>query len=359
MDFADQIAALAARVHKQLEHIQTEEATKNALVLPFINALGYNVFDPTEVVPEFTADVGIKKGEKVDYAIKIDGRPAMLIECKHAGSDLSIKHASQLFRYFHVTEARIGVLTNGLQYRFFSDLEEKNKMDERPFLEFDLLDPKEPLVQELKKLTKAAFNLEALLSAAHELKYTKALKQYLADQWSTPDDDLVRFLTKQVYDGMFTQSVKDQFRDIVRRALHQFVSERISDRLSAALREEQTTEVFDEASQENGQKTAAGPDRDVVTTEEEMEGFRIVRAIVRQVTDVGRIAARDVRSYFGILLDDNNRKPICRLYFNTSQKYIEIFDVDGGEKIPIDGLDDIYSYAERLQEAVKRFDGES
>ena len=134
MDFADQITALASRIHKQLDHIQTEEATKNALILPFINALGYNVFDPTEVVPEFTADVGIKKGEKVDYAIKLDGKVIMLFECKQVGAALSRAHASQLFRYFTVTEARVGVLTNGVTYLFFSDLEEPNKMDERPFL---------------------------------------------------------------------------------------------------------------------------------------------------------------------------------------------------------------------------------
>ncbi len=78
MDFIDRIRDLSTRIPKQLEHIQTEEATKNALIMPFISALGYNVFDPTEVVPEFTADVGIKKGEKVDYAIHLDGKPIML-----------------------------------------------------------------------------------------------------------------------------------------------------------------------------------------------------------------------------------------------------------------------------------------
>ncbi|MFQ5569633.1 MAG: type I restriction endonuclease [Rhodothermales bacterium] len=353
MDLADQITALASRAQKQIEHITTEEATKTALVLPFINALGYNVFDPTEVVPEFTADIGIRKGEKVDYAIMLDGKPIMLIECKQAGADLNVKHASQLFRYFTVTDARIGVLTNGIQYRFFSDLEEKNKMDERPFLEFDLLDLKELLVHELKKLSKSAFDLDQLLSAAHELKYTKALKVYLAEQWGAPSDDFVKFLTKRVYDGLYTQSVREQFKDIVRRALHQFVNDRISDRLNAALREEEggtEEEVLDLES-----STAANDG--IVTTDEEMEGFYIVRAILRETVDIARVRHRDVKSYFGILLDDNNRKPICRLHFNATQKYLGLFDeYKKEERVPIDSLDDIYQYADRIRATIRVYE---
>ena len=164
-----------------MDHLETEEATKNALVMPFIRALGYDVFNPKEVVPEFTADVGTKKGEKVDYAVKVDEQPVMLFECKHAGANLSVNHASQLFRYFHVTDARIGVLTNGIVYRFFTDLEESNKMEERPFLEFDVLDYDEQQIEELKKLRKESFDLEEMLSTAHDLKYRKALKTYLTE----------------------------------------------------------------------------------------------------------------------------------------------------------------------------------
>lgn len=123
MDFADRIRDLAARIPNQLAHLRTEEAAKNALVLPFISALGYNVFDPFEVTPELDADVGIKKGEKVDYAILKDGKPVMLFECKACNANLDECHASQLYRYFSVTPARVGVLTNGVVYRFFSDLD--------------------------------------------------------------------------------------------------------------------------------------------------------------------------------------------------------------------------------------------
>src|SRR4028119_2249033 len=154
MDFIEKLQALATKIPKLCEHLQTEEATKNALVMPFINLLGFDIFDPTEVIPEFIADVGIKKGEKVDYAIVKDGKIIMLFECKHCGGDLHINHASQLFRYFSVTDARIAVLTNGLVYRFFTDLEAPNKMDEKPFLEVDMTELNDVSINELKKLRK-------------------------------------------------------------------------------------------------------------------------------------------------------------------------------------------------------------
>lgn len=361
MDFAEQITRLVARANDQAPILETEEATKNALVMPFISALGYDVFDPTEVVPEFTADVGIKKGEKVDYAVVIGGTPRLLFECKCAGHDLSTDHASQLYRYFSVTDARIGVLTNGVEYRFFSDLESENKMDERPFLEVDLLDLGDEQVEELQGLCKSSFDLGEILSAAHDLKYSKALRTYLARQWAGPDEDFTRFMTKRVYDGMVTQRVREQFTGIVRQALHQFVSDKVSGRLKSALMEEEAAADEERDAPQQGDGLPEGVvarDGEITTTEDEMEGYRIVRAIMREVVDVERIAARDVKTYFGVLLDDNNRQPICRLHFNTSQWYMSLFDKGREEeKVPIDTLDDIYDYADRLRATMGVYKG--
>jgi hypothetical protein len=235
MDFIDQLRALSARGSKQIPMIATEEATKNALVMPFINALGYNVFDPAEVTPELNADVGVKKGEKVDYAVLKDGAVVMLFECKSVSTNLDKITPTQLFRYFTVTKARIGILTNGLIYRFFSDLEEPNKMDTRPFLEFDLLDIEEPVVAELKKLSKGSFDQEAVLEAASELKYTREIKRVLAEQLSAASEEFVRFFIPHVYSGRMTQSVKDQFTPIVQRAFRHFISDQVNDRLKSAL----------------------------------------------------------------------------------------------------------------------------
>ena len=190
MDFIEEIRNLSARIIKQKDVIQTEEATKTAFVMPFINLLGYDVFNPTEVVPEFTADVGTQQGEKVDYAIFKDDEVIMLIECKKFGEDLSDVHTSQLYRYFSVAHARIAVLTDGVLYRFYTDLEESNIMDTKPFLEFDMLDIQPPLVNELKQFTKPVFDLDKTLTAASDLKYTKEIKQTMMEQLETPSGEV-------------------------------------------------------------------------------------------------------------------------------------------------------------------------
>ncbi len=199
MDFIEQLQQLANKTNKLCSILQTEEATKNALIMPFINILGYDIFDPTEVIPEFVADVGIKKGEKVDYAIKKDDKIIMLFECKHCGGDLSISHASQLYRYFAVTEARIAVLTNGIIYRFFTDLEAPNKMDEKPFLELNMAELNDSAVVELKKLSKSAFNIEELITTAGELKYTRQVKRIISEHLENPSDEFVKLFASKIF----------------------------------------------------------------------------------------------------------------------------------------------------------------
>ena len=359
MSFADRLAALAQRAPTLVDHLATEEATKNALVMPFIAALGYDVFNPQEVVPELNADVGVKKGEKVDYAIKQDGEVIVLIECKTAGVNLSDANMSQLFRYFTVTKARIAILTNGIHYRFYSDLEEPNKMDARPFLELNLLDVRDHHVAEVKRLAKGSFDLDRMLDAASELKYLRELHRVLGEQFEDPDPDLVRFLYLKVHpEGRFVASVREQFSELVPKAFQQFISERVSTRLRSALSQENAVTGLS-APAEAATETEAEPvaDDGIETTEEEMEGYHIVKAIVREVVDPARIAHRDTKSYMGILLDDNNRKPICRLRFNWTQKYIGVFDADKNEtKHELSSLNDIYRFANELKEAAQRYD---
>ena len=363
MDLIDQLQDLAKKIQRLREQIETEEATKTAFVMPFIGTLGYDVFDPGEVVPEYTADVGIKRGEKVDYAILHDGKPAMLFECKKCDENLDDIHISQLFRYFSATEARIGVLTNGIVYRFFSDLEKTNQMDSTPFLEFNLLDMQESLLVELKKLTKPGFNLDEVLSTASDLKYTREIKLFLDEQVTEPSQDFVRFLASQVYPGLKTQSVLAQFVPIAKRAFVQFINDHISKRLKSVLGEEDGTPITPRDVEENvapnAIPTASGQDSRIETTEEELEGFHIVKALLREVVEPQRIVHRDTINYMGILLDDTNRRPICRLHFNRRQKYIGIFDAEKSEtRLPIQTLNDIYQYAEQLQATVKGYEDE-
>ncbi|MBN1291361.1 MAG: type I restriction enzyme HsdR N-terminal domain-containing protein [Candidatus Latescibacteria bacterium] len=353
MDFVDRIHELSTRISKNIENIKTEEATKTALIMPFINALGYDVFNPSEVVPEFTSDVGTKKGEKVDYAIFKDDKPIMLIECKCCENDLNIEHASQLFRYFQVTETRFGVLTNGVIYRFYSDIEKSNIMDSKPFFEINVLDLNESQIEELKKFTKSSFDLDNILTTASELKYTKEIKRILSEQLSNPSEEFVKLFAKQVYSGLITKNVKEQFANITKSAFLQFINEKINDRLKSALKEE-TLETSEEKEEIQPESKADGKqDSKIITTEEEIEGYHIVKAILSEIIDPTRVAIRDTIYYCGIILDDNNRKPICRLYFNTKQKCLGFFDENKNEeKIAIDNINDIYKYSERLKQTI-------
>ena len=219
MDLVDKLKTLATRISQQSHHTQSEEATKTAFILPFINVLGYDFFDPSEVVPEFVADVANKRGEKVDYAILKDGEPIIILECKQLDSDLNLENASQLYRYFTTTKARFGVLTNGVIYRFYSDLDEINKMDAQPFFEFDLLNFMPQAVDELKRFTKETFDLKETIQAANDLKYTTAIKRILSDQTRRPYEEFVRFLISQVYKGRMTKKVKEQFVGLTKEGL--------------------------------------------------------------------------------------------------------------------------------------------
>jgi len=365
MEFLESLTALAAKIRQQGSAIATEEATKNAFVMPFIrNVLGYDVFDPLEVVPEYVCDIGTKKGEKIDYAILKDGQIQILIECKKIGEPLKINHASQLFRYFHVTTARISVLTNGQIYKFFTDLDAPNKMDEKPFLELDLLDLDEHVVPELNKLTKSTFDVESIISAAGELKYIGHIKREIAAQLTSPGDEFLRFFISRVYDGVITAKVREQFQPLLEKAVAQYTGDLVNDRLKSAITGVSASFPLAPVIQAvpspapDAESLAIDDEVRVVTTGEELEGFFIVKSIVRTVVNPGRVGHRDTQSYFGILLDDNNRRPVCRLHFNRTQKYVGIIGEDRKEtRYPISHLDDIYGLSDTLIEAARRSAG--
>ena len=351
MDLKETLDNLASRLENQIGLLNTEEATKNALVMPVINSLGYNVFDPTEVTPEFTADIGTKKGEKVDYAIKINDFPMMLVECKSVNTKLGFDHASQLYRYFGVTDARFAVLTNGLKYWFYTDLDSPNKMDKVPFFEFDLQDYDKKDVEELSKFSKSAFDLDNILSNASELKYVKKMAKIIEGEFNEPSEEFVKYLTNRVYSGRLTSSICEQFTPLVRTAFRQFVNGSLSARLRTAFSGVDTDSIT--ATPANEQTDDDG----IITTNEEIEGFHIVRALLAKQIDPSRVVMRDTKSYCGVLLDDNNRKPICRLHFNTAQKYIGLFDIDKNEsRIPISIPKDIYQYADKLAAKIDEYD---
>ncbi|WP_081816539.1 type I restriction endonuclease [Fodinicurvata fenggangensis] len=356
MDLTDGVRDLAKRANVGKQTAQTEEATKNATVLPFLRMLGFDVFDIRQVIPEYTADVGVKKGEKVDYALKINDEIKMLVEAKPINTELSEAQYTQLYRYFSVEDVRISLLTNGRQYWFFSDIDEPNKMDRLPFFMFDLESFDDADIKELAKFHREKFNLEAILSTAANMKYTHAAARYLNSQMRDPEDEFVKLIGRQFYDGNMTRTAIEQLRNPVISAFEQIIRDRIQDRLQVAFQSEGDAHAGGSEGDE-----VEGDDleeSEIETTEEEWQGFYIVRAIASNVLEeVDRVTIRDQKSYCSIILDDNNRQPICRLWFNSQKvKHIGLFDEGKNEdKNKIKKVTDIYKYKEKIQETIKRY----
>ena len=353
MDVSDRLRNIGERIAIQLPHIQTEEATKLALINPFIReVLGYDTTDLTEVVPEYTADVGGKKAEKVDYAILHNGQPLILIEAKKAGSPLHEQEPSQLYRYFTVTHsARFGIYTDGIKYLFYSDLEKANLMDLRPFLVLDLLDLDPVAVAEVAKFVKSEFNPDHIRASANQLKYTQAIKNELQTEIAEPSEELVRLLMGRIYRGLRTQERVDQFKVFTKAAARQLIRDELRGKFNTALAHEEST-IDSEA------PTPVDAEEDgIVTTDEELNAFYATKAILHGIVDPKRVHIRDSKRSCTVLLDNTNRKPLCRFWFNSKQKYLGLFDENRSEnRIPIDEVDDIYQYAETLRATAGRYD---
>lgn len=353
MSLKIKLEQLRQRVDGLKEQINTEEATKNAFVLPFIQILGYDIFNPTEVVPEFIADIGTKKGEKVDYVLMQEGEPILIIECKHWRENVEA-HNSQLHRYYHVSKARFGVLTNGIIYNFYTDLEKPNIMDEKPFLTINLDDLKDSAIKVLEKFAKNSYDLESILDSAEALKYIKAIRKEFEQEIDDPSDEFIKLFVGKFFKKPLTVNRLSVFKEYTKRAITNSINDLINSRLKNALNINE--DIQNEKEVNSIDENNDGPK--VVTTEEELEGFQIIKAILREVLPAERIAHRDTQSYFGILLDDNNRKPLCRLHLNSSTtKYIELFHngKDAGEKKPLSSLDDIYKYKAELLKTIENY----
>lgn len=303
MDFSDKLKQFSKRAEAIKGNLATEEATKTALIMPFFTLLDYDVFNPLEFIPEFVADVGTKKGEKVDYAIMKDGKPVILVEAK-AVDDTLTKHDAQLFRYFTVTEAKFTILTNGIVYKFYTDLEEKNKMDEKPFLEINILDMTDAQMSELKKFIKDSFDIDTIFNTASELKYTSLIKSQLTNQLNNPSDDFVRFLINYFYSGVKTSNVVERFKPIVKKSFQQFVNDFMNDKIKSILannEEKQDEEVAEDIEAVVEIDTKDVEESRIVTTEEEIQGINIVKSILAEIVPIEDITYKDVERYCGML----------------------------------------------------------
>lgn len=350
MEFQEKIVQLAERIDVISKQVQTEEATKTSLIMPFFSLLGYDVFNPFEFVPEFTADMGIKKGEKVDYAIIIDEKPVILIEAKSINETLD-KHGSQLFRYFATSEAKFGILTNGITYQFFTDLDEPNKMDISPFLEIDLLNIKDNLIAELKKFEKCNFDVSSIFDTASELKYSSQIKKVWDIELTNPSDELIKFFLNNIYDGMKTQAVIDKFRPIIKRSLSQYINEMMNSKIKTAI--QTTNEVEEEVAVT---QEIVSSERNIITTMQELEAFNVIKGILCTDIEMDKLSYKDNEAYFSILYDNNTRKWICRLRLDGSKHTIAIPDENKKEiRYPLESFNALSDYKDKLLEVISRF----
>lgn len=345
MDFDEKIKSFSDRIPTILGNISTEEATKTSIIMPFFSILGYDVFNPQEFLPEYVADVGIKKGEKVDYAILQNGEPVILIEAKCVNKKLE-KHDSQLFRYFATTKSKFAILTNGIIYRFYTDLDEVNKMDKEPFLEIDLLNLRENKITELKKFTKDNFDSNKIFTSAESLKYVETFKSYISQQLQNPTDDFTKICVQNVYAGAKTQTVIEKFRPILKKALNDFLSDTINDKIKTALNENQN-EITPITSNDEPVKTLS---------DLEQEAFFAVKNILKNTVNMTEISYKITDSYLAVLYNNNSRKWICRFIFNSSQSSVILPDKNKNElKLSLESINDIYRFENDIITVVDRY----
>ena len=347
MDLATKLSELEKRTSQHRELLLTEEAAKTALVMPFLQALGYDVFDPGVVIPEFTADVGIKKGDKVDYALCIGGQLSILIECKPSTVELDLKHASQLYRYFSTTDARVAVLTNGVVYHFYSDTDQPNKMDDKPFFSFSLDAIKKTDIATLERFSPTTFSVEGIVAEAGRLKLGSLIRLELEKEFTSPSDEFVKIMAARVLPGRINNAMREQITAILTGSISALIRDRVTERLNSALN---VANPIPESAQDVVADDVSAGDV-VVTSEDEVSGFRIIQAMAARQVDPKRIGIRDSKSYCAVLLDDNNRKTLVRLCFNSATtRYIGTFKGKEEQRHLIKALTDIYQLEPYLLE---------
>ncbi|MDF2700107.1 MAG: hypothetical protein K0Q49_1663 [Haloplasmataceae bacterium] len=355
MELKEKLQSLASRAEILYEQIKTEEATKQSLILPFFQILEYDVFNPLEFCPEFVADVGIKKGEKVDYCILINDVPTILIEAKACFDKLE-KHDSQLFRYFSTTKARFAILTNGVLYRIYTDLDEPNIMDKAPFLEIDLFNLKDSSIEYLKQFQKSNLDLNNIYNSASELKYMNLIKMVLKNDLESPSDDFISYIVGNFFDGRKTSSIIEKFRPLIKKTYIQFITELMSEKFEATLKGAKEALIVKDASNDD-KDNKIEPSIEIskiVTTFEELEAFAIIKSILRSDVKLDRVTSKDTESYFGVLLDNNVRKWICRLDLGLTKSLILPSEIKNKyNKFLLESLDDLYKYNKEILESLR------
>lgn len=338
MGFTEEIAKLSEQVRKRADQVVGEESTKMALIVPFLSVLGYDVYDPSEVMPEYVADFAIKKAgqfEKVDYALAINGTKVMLVEAKARGQKAEA-HDGQLSRYFNgLLTTKVAIVTNGVEYRFFTDLHDKNVMDKEPFFTFNILEYDTKDIENLKFFHRDNFEVTAITNHAEEMVYVKGMTQLLGNLLRSPSEEFVRFLVTELgtiapsYEikGRITGKIIDKFKPIVKKSIQGSLVELMTRSLSQEITQPVEVEVEQEIEEEEKQQESQ--ESKIVTTAEEIEAFEKIKAITKTSMSYNfELQYRDTASYFGINLGKSTWW-FLRLYLSSQKKsFITRLSVD-------------------------------
>ncbi|MCB2291668.1 type I restriction enzyme HsdR N-terminal domain-containing protein [Clostridium sp. CS001] len=337
MDFMEEIKLFSNRIMQIKDKIQTEEAVKTSIILPFFNLLGYDIFNPEEFIPEYTTDVGIKKGEKIDYVIMRESSPVLLIEVKNCPDKNLKRNVSQLFRYFAVSKARYGLLTNGFSFIFYTDLNEKNIMDTESFFEFNILDLNDKDIIEISKYTKNNFNVDEMYESASELRYLNKIKQLIISQSKKPSDAFVNYILGEMNIGRRTKTLVDTFRTYTKASLKILLTDNKQSIING--------NNFDVENIENP----------ITMTQLELESFYIVKSILRKIIEPENITFIDSATYFTVIIANNSEKWVCKVHMKNKRQISLPYNNEVGEIFyDFESIDDFYELDNELMDIAKK-----
>lgn len=336
MGLLEDLRQLSEQVRKRATLVKGEEGAKQSLVLPFFQVLGYDIYDPSEVQPEYTADFAKRKAngqmEKIDYALHVGGQVAIFVECKAAGTSLE-EHDAQLARYFNSTPSvKVAVLTNGVRYRFFTDLQAPNMLDANPFFEFDVTQLSERDAEMLRLFTRDNYAASAVQGHAEEVIFTNKVMGLVGGLLRDPSENFVRFLLGELdlVSGRVTARVVERFIPIVRKA----VQVTLLDMMTKSLQQEIAAPSPPPApapppepppaatrSATDSTEPAIREGVRVETTAEELEIFQIVSRICGESAIKQPLSYKDTVTYFGINLGKVSRW-FLRVFVNGARKHV-------------------------------------
>jgi len=357
----EQLKSCILKIKKTIEEegktlSESEFATRTSLINPFLECLGYDSRNPKEVVHEYVADIGAKRGEKVDYAVKINGKPIILIEAKKLNTKLDNEPTTQLRRYFNATDARIGVLTDGRIYNFYSDTDKQNVMDEDHYFVFDVCAVTDESIKELYKYTKDEMprTLEVLAEDTERGKYESKIKLLLASEMDSPTRDFIRFFAEHIYPKKLTKKAEDKLRPIVKQAFQNFVNEKVDESWDEAKSARRGKEIEPKANfNEEGEA-----DEQIIPPEETQDAFGIIRFIAAKRRLHNDLELRPPRNKdskdYRCLLYHSRTKKVATLRFGNGTSNATIFDTPQGSDVELKSPADLYDYGDKILAAIDR-----